>query len=129
MKIGIADSQGMVRYSLRVLLEQQPDWIVCGEAEDRDALFDLVNHDTPDILLLDWELPDLMPEVTLCQLRAQFSGLKIVIMSGRPEQKKHILQAGADGIASKAESPEKLLAVLRDLEMDKRLSQEPSSGS
>ncbi len=38
MKIGIADPQARVRFSLRILLEQQPGWLVCGEASDDQEL-------------------------------------------------------------------------------------------
>ncbi len=115
MKIGIADPQGRVRFSLRVLLEQQTGWIVAGEAADCDELFEMLYRGFPDLLLLDWDLPNLIPEDLLRLLRAQHPGLKIIVMSGRQELQQTALQAGADAFASKANSPEKLLTVIRNL--------------
>jgi len=45
MKIGIADPQARVRFSLRILLEQQPGWMVNGEAADCQDLFHLFSAD------------------------------------------------------------------------------------
>lgn len=115
MKIGIADPRGRVRFSLRVLLEQQPGWIVAGEAADCDELFEMLYRNSPDLLLLDWKLPGLTPEELLRLLRTQRPGLKIIAMSGRHELQQTVLQAGADAFASKADSPEKLLTVIRSL--------------
>ncbi len=115
MKIGIADPQGKVRFSLRVLLEQQPGWRVAGEAADCDELFEMLYRNSPDLLLLDWDLPNRMPENMPLLLRTQHPELKIIVMSGRQELQQTALQAGADAFASKADSPEKLLTVIRNL--------------
>ncbi len=52
MKIGIADPQARVRFSLRILLEQQPGWIIGGEAVDCQELFDLLRGVSLDLLLM-----------------------------------------------------------------------------
>ncbi len=115
MKIGIADPQGRVRFSLRVLLAQQTGWMVAGEAADGDALVEMLSSHSPDLLLLDWDLSNRMPENLLRWLRTRYPGLKIIVMSGRPELQKAALREGADAFASKADPPEKLLAVIRNL--------------
>ncbi len=115
MKIGIADPQARVRFSLRILLEQQPGWIVGGEAADCQELFDLLRRVSPDLLLVDWDLPDQPAENLLRLLRAEYPKMQIVAMSGRPEWRDAAVKAGADRFACKAESPEKLLNLIRGL--------------
>ncbi len=115
MKIGIADPQGRVRFSLRVLLEQQTGWIVAGEAADCDELFEMLYRGFPDLLLLDWDLPNRTPEDLLRLLRTQQPELKIIVMSGRQDLQQIAIKAGADAFASKADSPEKLLTMIRNL--------------
>ncbi len=115
MKIGIADPQGRVRFSLRVLLEQQPGWIVAGEAADGEELFEMLRRSSPDILLFDWDLQNQMPDDFLRWLKTEHPQQKIIVMSGRPELRQAALIGGADAFASKADSPEKLLAVIRSL--------------
>jgi two-component system, NarL family, invasion response regulator UvrY len=116
MKIGIADPQGRVRFSLRVLFEQQPGWSIVGEAADYEELFEMLVVSLPDLLLLDWDLPDRMPESVLRLLKGRHPGLKIIVTSGRQELQKIALRAGADAFACKAESPEKLLNLIRELQ-------------
>ncbi len=116
MKIGIADPQARVRFSLRILLEQQPGWIVCGEAADCLELFDLLRGVSPDLLLMDWYLPDQPAANLLRLLRAQSPTMRIIAMSGRQELGQAAIKAGADAFACKAESPEKLLNLIRRLQ-------------
>ncbi len=115
MKIGIADPQGRVRFSLRVLLEQQPGWIVDGEVADCDELFEMLKRISPDLLLLDWDLPNRVIGDVLRRLRAQHPKLKIIVMSGRSELQQTAMKEGADAFACKADSPEKLLTVIQTL--------------
>ncbi len=114
--IGIADPQARVRFSLRILLEQQPGWIIGGEAADCLELFGLLKILSPDLLLMDWDLPDLPAETLLRLLRAQRPMMRIIAMSGRQELGQAAMKAGADAFACKAESPEKLLNLIRDLQ-------------
>jgi DNA-binding NarL/FixJ family response regulator len=113
MKIGIADSQARVRFSLRILLEQQQGWIVGGEAANCQELFDLLRTVSPDLLLLDLDLPDMPAENLLRQLRTEYPMMYIIAMSGRQELSQAAITAGADAFACKAESPEKLLTLIQ----------------
>lgn len=115
MKIGIADPQVRVRFSLRVLLEQR-GWAVDGEAADGRELLDLLCTRAPDLLLLDMDLPGLPPEDLICLLRTQYPQMRIIVMSGRQELGQAAMAAGADAFACKAEPPEKLLNLIRELE-------------
>jgi len=116
MKIGIADPQARVRFGLRILLEQQPGWIVCGEAADDQELQALARDHRPDLLLIDWNLSKETPAYLLHLLKAQFPAIICITMSGRQELRQAALQAGADGFVCKTEPPEKLLATIRDLQ-------------
>jgi two-component system, NarL family, invasion response regulator UvrY len=113
MKIDIADPQARVRFSLRVLLEQQ-GWIVGGEAADCQELFDLLHKASPDLLLVDLDLPDMPAENLLRQLRTEHPMIQIIAMSGRQELGHGAITAGADAFACKTDSPEKLLKLIRE---------------
>lgn len=115
MKIGIADPQVRVRFSLRVLLEQQ-GWAVGGEASDCHELFDLLSKHSLDLLLLDLDLPGLPAGNLLCLLRTLYPQVRIIAMSGRQEFGQAAMAAGADAFACKMEPPEKLLNLIRELE-------------
>jgi len=119
LNIIIGDAQPRVRYGLRLLLEQQPGWKVAGEAEDAQALLEAVRFGCPDLILLDWELPGMPAEELLTVIRLACPRLWIVFMSGKDELRQTALQAGADVFAYKADPPEKLLGLIRELVVEK----------
>lgn len=61
MSIGvlIADDQAMIRASLRIILEDQPDIRVVGEAADGARAVELARRLRPDVCLVDVEMPGL----------------------------------------------------------------------
>lgn len=118
MKIGIADPQTRVRYGLRILLEQQPGWTIVGEASDSQELSELVRDACPDLVLIDWDLPDIPIGRDLRMLRAQAPSLRVILMSGRQELSKAALEAGADAFACKTESPLILMNLIRGLQIE-----------
>ena len=58
MRVLLADDQMKVRSALRLLLEQEPGLSVVGEAAEAKDLLAQVGTERPDLVLLDWELPD-----------------------------------------------------------------------
>jgi DNA-binding NarL/FixJ family response regulator len=115
LNILIGDASPRVRFGLRILLEQQPGWRVAGEAEDTQALLESVRCGCPDLVLLDWELPGMPVQELLTVIRHACPHLWIVFMSGKDELRQAAFQAGADVFAYKADPPEKLLGLIREL--------------
>jgi DNA-binding NarL/FixJ family response regulator len=112
MRILLADDQPKVCSALRLILEQEPELIVVGEATDADALSIAMERLCPDLVLLDWELPGLTARL-VCVLRRRFPAATIVALSGRPEAQQAALEAGADAFVSKGDPPEQLLQTLQ----------------
>ena len=71
MRVLIADDQPQVRSALRLLLRQDPAMVVVGEAGDAEEALKLAATRTPDLVLLDWELPGQRNGTTLAGLPAQ----------------------------------------------------------
>jgi len=115
MRVLLADDQPKVRSALRLLLEQDPDMNVVGEATKAEELLAQVGATHPDLLLLDWELPGLQPaDPLLPVLRALCPHLSVIALSGRPEVYRAALAAGADAFVSKGDPPERLLSAVND---------------
>ena len=57
MRVLLADDQAWLRSAVRLLLEQEPDIEVVGEAAEANVLLSIIDAVAPDLLLLDWELP------------------------------------------------------------------------
>lgn len=114
MRVLIADDQPKVRSALRLLLKQEPDLIVVGEADDTGQALELVSRRRPDIVLLDWELPGQNDTPALSKLRAAQHGLVVIALSGRAEARQAALAAGVDAFVSKGDPPERLLEAVDD---------------
>jgi DNA-binding NarL/FixJ family response regulator len=58
-RILLVDDNPSVRRYLRAVLEQQNSWIVCGEARSGAEAVEKVLETTPDLVVLDYRMPDL----------------------------------------------------------------------
>lgn len=58
MNIMIVDDSRLARKELRSLLEQHPEHVIVGEAADVQSALVMLRDRTPDLLLLDINLPD-----------------------------------------------------------------------
>jgi DNA-binding NarL/FixJ family response regulator len=115
MRTLIADDQANVRTSLALLLEEETQFEIVGEAADAVGLLRAVRKHTPDLLLLDWELPGLEAEHLLHLLRYERPDLLIVALSSRPEAEEQASKAGANAFISKGALPEQVLTAVFDL--------------
>ena len=59
IRILIVDDNAAVRHYLRALLEQQSTWQVCDEARTGGEALQRVKTNPPDMILLDFQMPDL----------------------------------------------------------------------
>jgi len=115
MRTLIADDQANVRSALALLLKQEPQFHVVGEAADALGLLQAVHRHAPNLLLLDWELPGLETEYLLHLLRYEQPHLLIVALSSRPEAEAMAKAAGANTFVSKGALPEQVLAAVMNL--------------
>jgi len=58
-RILVVDDNPSVRHYLRAILEQQVAWRVCGEARTGTEALHKVLESPPDLILLDYQMPDL----------------------------------------------------------------------
>jgi two-component system, NarL family, response regulator LiaR len=59
VRILVVDDNPSVRHYLRAILEQQPSWRVCGEARTGAEALHKVLESPPDLIVLDYQMPDL----------------------------------------------------------------------
>jgi DNA-binding NarL/FixJ family response regulator len=118
-RILIVDDNTLVRAKLRQMLQQHPDWRVCGEAADgRDAL-DKVRACAPDLIVLDFRMPGMDGLETARRLGQLAPQVPILLFSMHmsPQLVNEARQAGIRGAVSKSD-PHRLVegveAILRN---------------
>jgi DNA-binding NarL/FixJ family response regulator len=112
MRVLVADDEPAVRRALRVLLKDWPNLEIVAEAADIEGVLAQVATACPDLLLLDWRLPDGAPGAVLPILRRIAPALWVIVFSARAEARDAALAAGADAFVSKVDPPDRLLAAI-----------------
>jgi DNA-binding NarL/FixJ family response regulator len=81
LRILIADDNPLVRCGLRIIIERQEGWIVCGEAADGLDALEKATSLMPDVILLDISMPKLDGLNALPLLREKVPDSEIVILT------------------------------------------------
>jgi DNA-binding NarL/FixJ family response regulator len=113
----VADGHERVRAGFRLLLEDQEDVTVTGEAGTGEEAVDLARRTRPDVVLIDCGLPGLDAlEATRRILAQSPRGAVSVLLLGADESGESVLcalQAGARGLLVKDSEQCELLRALR----------------
>jgi DNA-binding NarL/FixJ family response regulator len=114
LRILIADDHALVRQGLRSVLEAQPGWTVCGEAENGREAVKLGLEMRPDIFLLDVTMPELNGLDATRQISRSIPGAPILILTMHESDQlcADVMEAGASGCVLKSDSPRQLLAAV-----------------
>ena len=112
LRIILADRQATVRSAIRLLLEQEESLCVVGEAGSADQLLPQIDCASPDMVLLDWELPGLSGRELLDALLCLRPDIAVIVLSGRPDVRRLALEAGAAAFVTKTEPPDRLLRTV-----------------
>ncbi|MCA9969793.1 MAG: response regulator transcription factor [Anaerolineales bacterium] len=115
IRILIADDHEVVRRGLALVLRQEPDFAIVGEAQDGAAAVRLAAEAAPDLVLLDWKMPGMDGLQTARQIKAQNAACRTLLLSGAPVETAvlHALEAGVDGFVHKDISPANLAHAIR----------------
>ena len=131
MRVLIADDQRKLRFALRILLEQQPELEVVGEAADAMELLSQARVQRPDLVIVSWGLSGAVPVSLMRSLRTLCPDVYIVIISERQERDawRLALAAGADAYASKANPPARLMSIIKGLWDNWQLKMQPPANA
>lgn len=115
IKIIIADDHTLFINGLKLLLKEEP-WIeVIDVANDGKELLDILTKTTPDLILLDINMPVLNGLDAARYIKQTHSSIKLIILSTYNED--HLVdkakQVGVNGYLLKNSSKEDLLQTIR----------------
>ncbi len=113
--IFLAESERHVLDALRLLLEEQGNIQILGEAQSAEILLAKVWKNAPDIILLDWELAGGHHRRLIDTLRVCCPATLLIAISVKPEHEKPAKEHGLHGFISKQLSAELFKITLNSL--------------
>jgi len=113
----IVDDSPLIRRSLRTLFEQQPDWAICGEAENGCEGIDKAQTHHPDLIVMDLAMPRLNGIDASRILRRLMPATPIVMFTTftDPYIKEAALAAGVRAVIDKSEDATTLIRSIQEL--------------
>jgi two-component system NarL family response regulator len=121
----------MLRDGLAAVLAAEPDIEVVGVASDGEAIIDLVQQLTPDVLVLDISMPGMSGIEVARRLHNMKASVKILALSAYDagHYVKEMLKAGGAGYLTKASATTELTRAIREVDAGNTyLSPEITSG-
>ena len=113
-RVLLADDQALVRGGFRLMLEQQPDLEVCGEAGDGIEAVRLARDLRPDVVLMDIRMPHLDGIEATRRVVADGTGRVLVLTTfDVDDYVVEALRVGASGYLLKDVDPPDLVAAVR----------------
>src|SRR5438552_3954152 len=99
------------------MLEGEPDIKVAAWTTEGTEVLQLVEQHKPDVVVLDLELTSIKGTEVIAALRDRASAPKVLVLTAYNDgdSLRSALDAGADGLALKTESPQQTLTAIRQV--------------
>jgi len=122
IRVLVVDDHGIVRAGICRLLEAEPDVEVAGETGSGHEAIEMCREVQPDVVLLDFGLPDIDGLEVTRQIVQLGLGTKIVVLTmyAIEEYAFRLLRAGASGFLIKGAPAEEMLLALRKVTREGR---------
>ena len=126
-RILVADDHEVVRRGLCALLQAQPDWEICGEANDGREALEKAQKLKPDVVILDIGMPSLNGLEATRQILKSNPQTKVLILTLHDSDQvvREVLNAGARGFLLKSDAARDLVAAVEALRRDKTYLKSP----
>jgi DNA-binding NarL/FixJ family response regulator len=115
IRVLIADDQNLVRAGFRLILGEEEDLEVVGEARDGVAAVRLAREEHPDVVLMDVRMPELDGIEATRRIVVDEASPRVLVLTtfGLDEYVVEALRAGASGFLLKDAPEDQLLAGIR----------------
>jgi len=115
IKILIVDDHFIVRMGLTSTLNLEEDMFVVAEAKNGRESLGLYEQHRPDVVVMDYQLPELNGAEATAAIRGKFPDARIIMLSVyKGEEDIHrAVRAGASGYLPKSAEPAELMTAIR----------------
>lgn len=115
VRILLAEDHAVMRAALRSLLDAREELTVVGEAGNGRDVINMVEKASPDLVIMDINMPELNGIEATRQLRVRFPHIKVLGLSvhAKGRMVSEILSAGAMGYIPKTSAARELLDAIR----------------
>lgn len=117
IKVLIVDDHALVRDSLCDRLDREPAISVVGSADTADQAIEKIHHCSPDVVLMDIDMPGLSCFEAARQITATRPASRIIFLSAFFHDRyiEKALEVKARGYLSKRAPPQTLVAAIREV--------------
>jgi two-component system response regulator NreC len=115
IKLIMVDDHAVIRMGLRMLLEDENDISIIGEAESASQAMIEIARLKPDVVLMDIGLPDMSGIEATREIKRLWPEIAIVALTIHEDEEYffQMLNAGASGYVPKRAAPEDLITAVR----------------
>lgn len=115
MKVLVADDDGLIRDSLKLILEIEDDIEVVGTVETGRQAFDMCGMLRPDIVLMDIRMPELDGVLGTKLIKEAYKNIKVIILTTFRDDEfiKEAIKNGAEGYILKNQSSDSIIESIR----------------
>jgi len=115
LRVLLADDHPLMIAAVRTALETEPDFEITGEATSGSQVLPLIARALPDVVLMDFRLPEIDGLTCLTRISERHPNVKVVFFSAvdEPAEISCALEAGACAYIVKSIDPSDLAAVIR----------------
>ena len=115
LRVLLVDDHTMMRQGLSMMLADEPDITVVGEASNGLEAIGQMQRLTPDLVLMDYSMPRMDGIEATRRIKAQWPGTRIIGLSMYDEADRAaaMIQAGASAYVAKASGTDALLKTIR----------------
>lgn len=121
IRILLADDHSVLRTGLRLLLNNEPDMEVVGEADQGERLLELLDHTEADLVIVDLTMPQMSGLECIKEIRSRKHAVKILVLTMHDDHYVlEAMQAGALGYVEKQALDSELFVAVRMVATGKR---------
>lgn len=115
IKVLIADNHPIVRMGVKHVLDSANGFQVVDAVSNTTDLFERLEKVTPDVVMLEMDIPDINGIATLRKIKKEYPDIKVLMYSGQSEDVYALstIRAGAFGYLSKASDVDYIISAVR----------------